>query len=88
MFKSMYYDIGGYDMKYDEFREMCHKAWSERYNYLCIDMTKNKNDGKYRISNERKTTYIDCIPETEPFKKNIQVYSNVFCKQIHSHSFK
>ena len=29
------------DMKYDEFKEMCHKAWDERYNYLCIDMTKN-----------------------------------------------
>ena len=30
-------------------------------------MTKNKNEGKYRISNESKTTYIDCIPESEPF---------------------
>ena len=63
----MYYDIGAYDMKYDEFKEMCHKAWDERFNYLCIDMTKNKNDGKYRIFNESKTTYIDCIPETNPF---------------------
>ena len=54
-------------MNYNEFKEMCHKAWDERYNYLCIDMTKNKNDGKYRIFNESKTTYIDCIPESEPF---------------------
>ena len=65
--QSMYYDIGAYDMKYDEFKEMCHKAWDEKYNYLCIDMTKNKNEGKYRIFNESKTTYIECIPETEPF---------------------
>ena len=65
--QSMYYDIGAYDMKYDEFKEMCHKAWDERYNYLCIDTTKNKNEGKYRILNESKTTYIECIPETEPF---------------------
>ena len=65
--QSMYYDIGAYDMNYDEFTEMCHKAWDERYNYLCIDMTKNKNDGKYRIFNESKPTYIDCIPESEPF---------------------
>ena len=43
---SMYYDIGAYDMNYDELREMCHKAWDERFNYLCIDMTKNKNEGK------------------------------------------
>ena len=66
-FQSMYYDIGAYDMNYDEFKLMCHKAWDEKYNYLCIDMTKNKNEGKYRIFNESKTTYIDCIPESEPF---------------------
>ena len=65
--QSMYYDIGAYDMKYDEFKEMCHKAWDEKYNYLCIDMTKNKNNGKYRIFNESKNTYIECICETEPF---------------------
>ena len=65
--QSMYYDIGAYDRKYDEFKEMCHKAWDDRFNYLCIDMTKNKNEGKYRVFNESKTIYIDCIPETEPF---------------------
>ena len=65
--QSMYYDIGAYDMKYDEFKEMCHKAWDEKYNYLCIDMAKNRNEGKYRIFNESKTTYIECICETEPF---------------------
>ena len=46
---------------------MCRVAWSEKFNYLCIDMTKNKNEGKYRFFNESKTTYIDCIPVTEPF---------------------
>ena len=65
--QSMYYDIGSYDMEYDEFKEMCHKAWDEKYNYLCIDMAKNRNEGKYRIFNESKTTHIDCIPESEPF---------------------
>ena len=65
--QSMYYDIGAYDMNYDEFKQMCHKAWNEGYNYLCIDMTKNKTDGQYRIFNESKTTYIDCIPESEHF---------------------
>ena len=65
--QSMYYDIGAYDMNYDEFKQMCHKAWDAKYNYLCIDVTRNKNEGKYRLSNESKTTYIDCIPESEPF---------------------
>ena len=46
---------------------MCHKAWSERFNYLCIDMTENKNEGKYRIFSESKNTHIECIPETGPF---------------------
>ena len=63
----MYQDIGAFDMIYDELKEMCRVAWSEKFNYLCIDMTKNKNEGKYRIFNESKTTYIDCIPEIEPF---------------------
>ena len=65
----MYYDIGAYDMRYDEFKKMCHRAWDEKYNYLCIDITKNKNEGKYRIFNESKTKYIDCIPESEHFLK-------------------
>ena len=65
--QSMYYDIGAYDMNYNEFKLMCHRAWDEKYNYLCIDMTKNKNEGKYRIFNESKTTYIECICETESF---------------------
>ena len=56
-------------MKYDEFQEMCHKAWSERFNYLCSDVTKSKNEGKYCIFNESKTTYIECIPKVNLFNK-------------------
>ena len=54
-------------MRYDEFKKMCQKAWSDRFNYLCIDKTKNKVDGIYRIFNESKTTYLECIPETDHF---------------------
>ena len=46
---------------------MCRVAWGEKSNYLCIDMTKNKNGGNYRISNESKKTYVDCICESEAF---------------------
>ena len=52
----MYYDIGACDMKYDEFKEMCSTAGSEKFNYLCIDMTKNKNERKHRFFNESKNT--------------------------------
>ena len=65
--QSMYYDIGAYDMLYSEFREMCTEAWSEKNIHLCIDMTKNKNESKYRIFNENKDTYNACIPESELF---------------------
>ena len=63
----MYYDIGAYDMVYSEFEQMCHKARSERFDYLCNDMTKKQNEGKCRFFSESKNTYIECIPESEPF---------------------
>ena len=65
--QSMYQDIGAFDMKYDQFKEMCRDAWSEKFNYLCIDMTKNKNAGKYRIFNESINTYIERICGSEAF---------------------
>ena len=52
----MYYDIGAFDMIYDELKETCRVAWSEKFNYLCIGMTKNKNEVKYRNFNESKNT--------------------------------
>ena len=54
-------------MLYSEYKEMCHNAWSERFSYLCIDMTKNKNEGKNRFFNESRNTFIECICESELF---------------------
>ena len=54
-------------MKYDEFKEICHQARSEKFNYLRIDMAINKNEGKYRIFNESKNTYFECICQAEAF---------------------
>ena len=65
--QSMYQDIGAFDMKYDKLREMCRVAWGEKFNYLCIDMSKNKNEGKYSFFNESKSTYIESICESEVF---------------------
>ena len=63
----VYRDSGGYDMKYDKIEEMCRESWNEKFNYLCIDLTKNENEGKYRIFNKTNNIYIECIPETEVF---------------------
>ena len=65
----MYYEIGGYVMRYSEFEEMCHKAWSERFNYLCIDMTKNVNEGKYRNFNESKPHILNILLKVSLFNK-------------------
>ena len=40
--QSMYFDIGAFDMIYDDFKEMCRVPWSEKINYICIDMTEIK----------------------------------------------
>ena len=68
MFKKMYYDIGACGMKYDGIKVMCRGLWSEKFNYLWFDLSKNKNEGKYRFFNECKNTSTDCISENEAFK--------------------
>ena len=63
----MYQDIGAFEMNYDDFKEICRVSLGEKFNYLCIDLVRNKNDGTYRIFNESKNTYLECICETETF---------------------
>ena len=63
----IYRDVAGYDMNYDEFKELCRKSWDEDYNYLCIDRFKMRDQGRYCICNESKKTYIEATPQTKPF---------------------
>ena len=63
----IYRDVAGYDMHYDEFKELCRKSWEEDYNYLCIDRSKKRDQGKYCICNESKNTYLEATPQTKPF---------------------
>ena len=60
-------DVAGYDMSYDEFKELCRKSWEEEYNYLCIDRSKKRDQGRYCICNEIKQTYIEATPQTKAF---------------------
>ena len=32
--ENIYKDVGGYDMSYDEFKELCRKSWEDEYNNL------------------------------------------------------
>ena len=57
----IYGDIAGFDMSYDEFKELNREAWKEKYNYLEINMLEDK------ICNESNPNYKICNPQTELF---------------------
>ena len=61
--ENTYRDVGGYDMSYDEFKQLCKKSWEKEYNYLCIDRSKQRDQGRYCICNERKTLISKVLPK-------------------------
>ena len=63
----IYGDVAGYDMNYDEYKELCRKSWEEDYKYIYIDRSKKSDQGKYCICNESRKTYIETTPQTKPF---------------------
>ena len=65
--ENIYRDIGGYDMRYDEYKPLCRKSLEDDYNYLCIGRSKRRVQGRYCICNENKITYIECTPERKLF---------------------
>lgn len=36
------------DMKFEQFRDLCNKCWSEKYGFVVIDMDSEVNEGRYR----------------------------------------
>ena len=46
-----------------EFKQFCHEVRNDDYNFITIDLTKKKNDGKYRKN--LNTLY---LPSTNPFR--------------------
>ena len=56
-FEHRYRDVAGYDMNYDEFKELCRILWEEDCNYLSFDRSKKRDQGRYCICNESKNTY-------------------------------
>ena len=53
---SIYQDfINNVELSYNDFANICNKVWKEPYNYIVIDITKNKNiNGKLRINWDRR----------------------------------
>ena len=63
----IYRDIAGFDMSYEEFKNLCREAWNEKFNYLLINRLKDKDKGRYSIRNESNKEYKEIIPQTKPF---------------------
>ena len=68
--------VDGYDVSYDELKELRRRAWEEDYNYLSIDRSKKRDQGRYCIFNENKNTYSECTSQTKDFLIVINVVSN------------
>lgn len=48
--KHIYNDFGiATDMKFEKFKYICTKAWSEKYGFLVVDTERALNDGRYRF---------------------------------------
>ena len=63
----IYRDNAGFDMSYDEFKNLCKEAWRDKYNYLLINRLEDKNGSKYMICNESNLQYQIFNPQTDPF---------------------
>ena len=54
-------------MSYDEFKNSCRISCEKDYNYLSVDRYKERDQGRYCICNENKSTCIDCTPQKKVF---------------------
>ena len=43
-------------------------SWEDESNYLCIDRSKKREQGRYCNCNENRNTYTECFPETKLFR--------------------
>ena len=64
--QSLYDDIAGLDMSYEEFKNLCREVWKNEFNYLKIGRFKNRQE-RYSIWNESNPQYKVFKPVTEPF---------------------
>ena len=63
----LFHEIAGLEMKLKEWKELCHKAWENHYEYLQLDRFAKMGEGGYVIRNFHKTIYIELTPETKTF---------------------
>ena len=47
--RNIYQDKASMDMTLDEFKDLTSTCWNKNYQPLTIDLTKDKNTGRYRL---------------------------------------
>ena len=57
---SIYQDFfNNVELSYNDFANVCYRVWKELYNFIVIDITKNKNiNGKLRNNWDRRNLYL------------------------------
>ena len=63
----LFHDISGLVMNLEEWKQLCHKAWGNEYDYLQLDRFAKIGEGRYTIRNCNRTTYTERTPETKIF---------------------
>ena len=62
-------------MNLEEWKQLRRMAWENDFEYSKIDRFAKIGEGRYTIRSCNKNTYIECTPETKPFR----LFSNVVC---------
>ena len=62
-------------LSYNDFSNICNKVWKEPYNYIVIDITKNKNiNGKLRIIWDRRVFKLSMVKHGRgPISKSMSI---------------
>ena len=60
--QNLYQDKASMDMTIDEFKFLTSTCWYKRYHPLTIDMTEDKDTGRYRLG-----LYSINVPDNSPF---------------------
>jgi hypothetical protein len=51
--KHIHTDHVGVDMSFEQLRQICRKAWEDKYGFLVIDKEQKLNNGRYKIGFDR-----------------------------------
>ena len=64
--QNLHQDKASMDLTLNEFKYLTSTCWNEEYHHLTIDMTKNRNQGRYRLGLISKF-----VPKISPLKRII-----------------